>query len=71
VGRVKQWWDSYHFQGTLSFIVASKLKALKVDLRRWNNEVFGDLGVRKRSFGKSFVFFILLKKRGLLARRGE
>ena len=45
--------------------MASNFKALKVDVRRWNDEVLGNLGVRKRSFGKSFVFFILLKKRGL------
>jgi hypothetical protein len=45
---VKQWWDSYHFQGSLSFIVANKLKALKVDLRRWNEEVFGDVGRKKK-----------------------
>jgi hypothetical protein len=44
---MKQWWDSYHFQGTSSFIVASKLKTLKVDLRRWNEEVFGNVGREK------------------------
>jgi hypothetical protein len=31
VDRSKQWWNSYHFQGSLSFIVAIKLKALKID----------------------------------------
>jgi hypothetical protein len=28
--------------------VASKLKALKVDLKRWNEEVFGDVGRKKK-----------------------
>jgi hypothetical protein len=37
--RSKQWWDSYHFQGSLSFIVAIKLKALKVDLRPGVNSI--------------------------------
>jgi hypothetical protein len=30
---VRQWLTSCHFQGSLSFILARKLKALKVDLR--------------------------------------
>jgi hypothetical protein len=29
VERAKQWWDSYSFQGTPSYILACKLKALK------------------------------------------
>jgi len=41
VGKVKQWWDSYSFQGTPSFAFACKLKALKKDLKIWNEEVFG------------------------------
>jgi hypothetical protein len=48
VDRVRQWWDSYHFQGLLSFILARKLKALKVDIRRWDEEVFGNVGSKKK-----------------------
>jgi hypothetical protein len=33
VERVKQWWSSYHFQGSPSLILAHKLKALKADLK--------------------------------------
>jgi hypothetical protein len=33
---VKQWWDSYSFQGLPSFVLACKLKALKLDLKKWN-----------------------------------
>ena len=40
VDLVKQWWDSYVFQGTASFVLARKLKALKLDLKKWNEEVF-------------------------------
>jgi hypothetical protein len=47
VDKVKQWWDSYLFQGTPSFILASKLKALKVDLKRWNEEVFVNVERKK------------------------
>ena len=43
VERIHSWWKSYHFHGAPSFILASKLKALKVDLKRWNVEEFGNV----------------------------
>ena len=46
---VKQWWESYVFQGTPSFVFARKLKALKLDMKRWNEEVFGNIGRNKRT----------------------
>ena len=48
VDKVKGWWESYHFEGTPSFILARKLKALKLDLKQWNVEVFGDVLNRRR-----------------------
>lgn len=42
VYRVKQWL-TYCFQGSLSFILACKLKALKVDLLVCNDVVFGNV----------------------------
>jgi hypothetical protein len=33
VDRVKTWWSSYPFTGSPSFVLASKLKALKEDLK--------------------------------------
>jgi hypothetical protein len=41
------WWSSYTFAGTPSFVLAQKLKALKGDLKVWNKEVFGDVGVQR------------------------
>jgi hypothetical protein len=49
VDLVKSWWLSYQFQGCPSFVLACKLKALKVDLRKWNEEVFGHVGQRKKT----------------------
>ena len=48
VDKVKGWWESYHFEGTPSFILARKLRALKFDLKQWNAEVFGDVLNRRR-----------------------
>jgi hypothetical protein len=48
VEQVKKWWLSYEFSGLPSFILANKLKALKTDLKKWNEEVFGDIGKKKK-----------------------
>jgi hypothetical protein len=48
VDKVKGWWESYHFEGTPSFIMARKLRALKLDLKQWNAEVFGNVLNRRR-----------------------
>ena len=48
VNQVKRWWESYHFVGTPSFILAMKLRALKLDLKKWNVEVFGHVQNRRR-----------------------
>ena len=34
VDRFQQWWISYNFSGSPSFILAQKLKALKADLKK-------------------------------------
>jgi hypothetical protein len=43
IDRVKGWWTSYSFPGSPSHIMASKLKALKVDLKQWNTNEFGNI----------------------------
>jgi hypothetical protein len=48
VGLVKQWWDSYSFQGTPRYVLACKLKALKLDLKKWNEEIFGNVERNKK-----------------------
>jgi hypothetical protein len=47
VDRVKTWWSSYPFIGSPSFVLASKLKALKEDLKFWNKHVFGDINLKQ------------------------
>ena len=37
---VRSWWESYSVAGTPSFVFATKLKALKVDLKKWNEVEF-------------------------------
>ena len=45
---LKNWWHSLSFNGTCSFILASKLKALKALLKSWNRNIFGRVEVNKR-----------------------
>ena len=49
---LRVWWQSLHFSGSLSFILASKLKALKGILRAWNNEVFGRVELKNKALSK-------------------
>ena len=48
VDKVKTWWASYLFQGTPSFILAKKLAALKLDLKKWNETEFGNVTYKKQ-----------------------
>ena len=47
MGKVKDWWDSYQFQGTPSYRMAMKLEALKAGLKKWNELEFGNVAVKK------------------------
>jgi len=57
VGLVKQWWDSYSFHGSPSFVLACKLKALKQNLKIWNVEVFGNVERNKRKLFEELPMF--------------
>ena len=45
---LKGWWQSLRFNGSFSFILVEKLKALKAILKSWNKDVFGKVGVNKK-----------------------
>jgi hypothetical protein len=49
VGKVRDWWGSFSFVGFPSFILAKKLQALKGEIKKWNSEVFGNVGVRNKA----------------------
>lgn len=46
--KVQSWWDSYQVDGTPSYIFAQKLKALKGDLKKWNETEFGNINLQKK-----------------------
>ena len=60
--RVSSWWESYHFQGTPRFSLANKLKMLKLDLKRWNVEEFGNIGIRVQNLWKDLNVFEVIEE---------
>ena len=46
--RVQSWWNRHSFVGTLSFVFAKKLKALKQDIVQWNSREFGNVERQKK-----------------------
>jgi hypothetical protein len=67
VEQVKIWWMSYDFHGLHSNVLASKLKALKADLKKGNEGGFGDIGKKKNELLEGIRDLDLIAKdRGLV-----
>ncbi|XP_030936179.1 uncharacterized protein LOC115961321 [Quercus lobata] len=47
VDKVQSWWEMYRFMGSSSFVLFMKLNQLKGDLKTWNKEIFGEIGLQK------------------------
>ena len=54
---LKGWWQRLSFNGSFSFILAEKLKALKAILKSWNKDVFGQVGVNKKLALDKVIFW--------------
>jgi hypothetical protein len=52
VDKVRDWWGSFSFEGTPSFVLEKKLQALKGKIKEWNSEVFGDVGARTKAWAE-------------------
>ncbi len=57
VNKVRGWWSSYTLSGTPSYVLSQKLKALKGDLKLWNKQVFGDVGLKRQQLECDLQFF--------------
>ena len=58
----RNWWQSLQFSGSFSFILASKLKALKGILKVWNKEVFVRVETKKKEALRRISFWDNLEK---------
>jgi hypothetical protein len=54
VDRVRQSWLSYQFYRSPSYILTNKLKAFKANLKKWNTESFGNVGIKKNQLFYEF-----------------
>ena len=54
---LRGWWQNLQFTGSFSFVLASKLKALKGILKVWNKEVFGRVELKKKKEALSRISF--------------
>jgi hypothetical protein len=52
VDKVSSWWSSFSFTGSPSFILAKKPRALKGEIKRWNQEVFGNVRARNKAWAE-------------------
>jgi hypothetical protein len=52
VDKVRDWWGSFSFEGSPSFVLAKKLQALKGEIKKWNTEVFGNVGIRNKAWAE-------------------
>ena len=59
---LRDWWQSLHFSGSFSFVLASKLKALKGILKVWNKEVFGSVELKKKEALSRIAFWDEVEK---------
>ncbi|RVW15899.1 hypothetical protein CK203_073125 [Vitis vinifera] len=46
---MKSWWEGVSFNGSASFMMAEKIKVLKVKLKEWNRDSFGRIELRKNA----------------------
>jgi hypothetical protein len=68
VDRVRGWWDSYSFPGSPSHTLASKLKALKMDLKKWNVNEFGNIHFKHQKLLHSLHELESLGERRVLSK---
>jgi hypothetical protein len=52
VDKVREWWGSFSFEGSPSFVLAKKLQALKGKIKKWNIEVLGNVGSRNKAWAE-------------------
>jgi hypothetical protein len=67
--KVKLWWDLYQFSGTPSYILDNKLKARKLDLKKWNESKFRNISTDKKKLVNDMLELdLVVDRRPLVAK---
>ena len=68
---LRDWWQSLHFYGSFSFVMAFKLKAMKGILRAWNKKVFGRVDLKKEASSRISFWDDVEKEKELSLEEAE
>jgi hypothetical protein len=72
VDKVRDWWGSFSFEGSPSFVLAKKLQALKGEIKKWNREEFGNVGARTKAWAEELELLDSIEEgRGLSEEEKE
>ena len=72
VDKVRSWWASFSFEGSPSFVIAKKLRALKGEIKRWSFEEFGNVEARNKAWEEKLKLLDrLAEDRGLSEEEKE
>lgn len=61
--KVMEWWSSFNFEGDPRFIFGQKLRALKLEIKKWNKEELGRVEERKKKSLKKLGEFDSIEKK--------
>ncbi|KAF5180752.1 hypothetical protein FRX31_029681 [Thalictrum thalictroides] len=66
IGEIEKWWSAFDFQGSPSLVWWLKMKALKVKLKKWNEEIFGRLDKQIQELSEEIQAIELGEEAGVL-----
>ncbi|WMV33006.1 hypothetical protein MTR67_026391 [Solanum verrucosum] len=65
--RVKEWWNSATYVGKPDYILACKLRLLKVKLKEWSKAIHENLGMQKQSILNQLAELDLMQDQRILS----
>lgn len=65
--NVEHWWNQFRFEGSTSFCLAQKLKALKQEIKNWNKVEFGKVEAHKNGCLKNLEMLDARDQLGIIS----
>ncbi|WMV13599.1 hypothetical protein MTR67_006984 [Solanum verrucosum] len=64
--KVKEWWDSFNIEGRAGYILAEKMKLLKVKMKEWSKENKGNWRQRKEDILSQIANWEIIQEHKML-----